>query len=880
MVKGPSQFLHLHLSACNYLQYNKLLYRADFPNMFSSASNKSRLRRSTSTRSIQRQTGPTPDLAMQQAAAAASKAMRSNQGSSQRSSQESRASYDHLGGPANIAVPRRRPGSSLQRDSPSTQHSPAFSTPCVPKSKVKSAATKSLVEDAAVLPPITEFKGLDGRDSSVPSSYRRLRKAKSMFATRPRTSQTPYGVPPLPCGDPSDLERSPGFQLPRTMRPSMPFIRGAYRSQASNSIDLGAHDAAVKLARSQFAQEPCETIPRHRRPSFLLGRKKDHKPFRKSFRATSEPLSESSASQCRSFSSSIKNRLKRVFGFSKAVEQQSALRGDLSGVDAVALADPTVGNLRRNGSETDRCPPSNSFRELPASPSQDSVCTAKSRVTSWADSTVANTVTTRKPGHRQSLSMISEDRGRVFGLRTPCTPSKNEVGSLIPPALRPSPRPIGLVNSQDLYHALMEQIGHNDLADSNEIVFGSVTKHRVVPERSGSVISQHGKRQTVRPVRSLSSSPRSFATAFCGNQPSPYKSPPPSTFVIGECSDGDSDGNSVIVAHSRDPRRDVISPSIYSRSTGGNTPVKADPDDTVHVGSYDEPGTATIFASERTAYVSPKRAARVLLPKTCVNPSGDWQQWINSQVDKIEQTSPLREHVREEAQFEEDDEDLATLARQATVVVPTPASCVLETSGSEQNTMRNSIVETRVPSQSNFSRPFSHVSHTQSILPLQTVKLENPKRNVSTDSFKGTTINLGEDISPKLVPFAQPAGLSPIRLRSGNMQSQESPTPKRVGLKRSLTKEQQRRYSARRAPVAQDGRANQFRSMRSQRDSHANNENLRQQEEYDNMMESYHQLQDIHSTISSKRMVDLFLDSRRQRTSESTDGKASTEAFL
>ncbi|CAG8062862.1 unnamed protein product [Penicillium olsonii] len=843
--------------------------------MFSSTSNtRSRLRRSMSTRSIQkRQTDVIPEVAMQHAAAAASKAMRSKESSSR----ESTAFYDRPGGPANIAVPRRRPGSSLRYEDNNSrcQDSPAFSTPCDPRKTMRSSATNNRHDDPAVLPPITEPKGLDGRDSSVPSSYRRLRKAKSMFATRPRTSQTPYGVPPLPCGDPLDPERSPGFQLPRTLRPSMSFIRGN-KSQAGTSV--GTHDAAVQLARSQFLQDPCDTSTRHRRPSFLLGRKKDHRPFRKSFRAASEPLSESSTSQSRSISSSIKTRLKRVFGFSKAMGPQSTLRNDSNCLDAAAAVDLDVDRHHRNGSEDERPPTSNSFRELPRPPSSASVCTSQSRVTSWADSTIANTVATRKPVHRQSLSVVREEGDGASDSRLPRTPSKNDVEDLIPPALRPSPHHVGVVDSQDLYYALMEQMGRNTLSDPNEVVFGSVAKHRVIPERSDSIISQKGKRQTVRPVRSMSSSPGSFATALCGNQSSSHRFPPPSAFIGSESSDGESD--SIIVNRSCDPRRDVVSPSIYSRTTGENTPVKLGSADTLDIGMHVEPGTATIFAPQRTVYVSPKRAARVLSPRLCVNPSGDWQQWISSQVDKIEPASPLREHVREEAQFREDDEDLVNQARRTTRIPSASVSCLLETSGSEQNSMPGAIAEARLPSQNSFPRPFRYLSNTDAILPLQTKRVEDPKQTLFGDSIKDGVVHIGENVSPKLIPSVRLQGLSPIRLRSGNMQPPESPTPRRVGSRRSLTKEQQRRYSARRAPISQDGRVKQFRSMRTQRDFHANDENQRQQDEYNDMMESYHQLQDIHSTISSKRMVDLFLDSRRRRMGEPTDGKASTEAFL
>ncbi|KAJ5350426.1 hypothetical protein N7541_008153 [Penicillium brevicompactum] len=825
-------------------------------------------------------TNVTSDVAMQHAAAAASRAMqhaaaaasRAMQ-SSQRSSQESRASYDRLGGPSSVAVPRRRPGSSLRHTETDAsihiEDSSVFSAPCVSKVTAKASLASSRPDDPAALPPITEFNGLDGRDSSVPSSYRRLRKAKSMFSTRPRTSQTPYGVPPLPSGDPLDPERSPGFQLPRTMRPSMSFIRGQYKSQSG--INMNAHDAAVELARNQFTQESCDPAIRHRRSSFLLRRKREHRPFRKSFRATSDgisPLVESASgrarSTSRSFSNSIKNRLKRVFGFSKATEQRPTLHSGAEDVDIPASLNP-------NGSEAEYCNTSISFRDMTRSPSHDSLCISKSRVTSWADSTIANTVTTRKPGHRQSLSMIREDG--ISNQRMPFTPVRND-SEQAPSDLRPSPHPIGIVDSQDLYYALMAQMGR-PLPDPNEgVVFGSVAKHRAIPEHVSNAFSPYAQspnaqRQTLRHIPSNeSSSPGSFATAQ--NR---------SAFVPDEHSD---DGNSVIVAR-YGSKRDVISPSIYSRTTGGNTPVKADTADIIDTGLYDEPGTATIFAPQRTVYTSPKRAARELSSRLRANASGDWQQWISSQVDKIEQAGPTREHVREDAQFQAEDEDLANMAADATLVINTPPPPIKSSiSESDETTARGTAVQVRLPSQSNFSRPFGQVSGIQPILPLQPKKSENSIQKLSVDPVQDSIVQLGENISPKPVHFIPPQGLSPIRLRSGNMQLPESPTPKRMGARRSLTKEQQRRYSARRAPLSQEGRGrtNQFRSMRTQRDFHAHDENLRQEEEYNEMMESYHQLQDVHSTISSKRMVDLFLDSRRRQMGESNGEKNSTGAFL
>jgi hypothetical protein len=70
--------------------------------------------------------------------------------------------------------------------------------------------------------------------------------------------------------------------------------------------------------------------------------------------------------------------------------------------------------------------------------------------------------------------------------------------------------------------------------------------------------------------------------------------------------------------------------------------------------------------------------------------------------------------------------------------------------------------------------------------------------------------------------------------------------------------------------------------MRSYHDAHVtNNENTRQQEEHDEMMDDYHKLQDVHSTISSKRMVDMFLDSRRRKMGREGSGStAAGEAFI
>ncbi|KAJ5836512.1 hypothetical protein N7447_002538 [Penicillium robsamsonii] len=866
-----------------------------------------------STRSIRKPRRPAPeipDAAMQHAAAAAAAAASRAMRSSQTSSQETKTPYERLGGPGNVAIPRRRPGSSLRStdDSTSVGQSdlPKVSNPRRSKESTGVSARAYCLDDPAALPPITELDGLDGRDSSVPSSYRRLRKAKSMFSTRQRTSQTPYGVPTIPCGDPLDPECSPEFQLPRTMRRSMSFLRGGYQSPQVGPTAKG-HDAAIQLARSQFAQDSSGRGVQARRSSFLL-RRKEHRPLRKSFRATSEGAfgaSTGRSDKYRSFSSAIKNKFRRVFGFSKIADQQPAPHGSNPNGAGAAMVPPIEKDAEEYSPR--KCAAiedgiSNSFQSMPQSPSGDSICTSRSRVTSWADSTMPNTIATRKPGHRQSLSLIREDGDRNQQL--PRTPAMDDTENQSPLAVRATTHQISVVDSQDLYTALMKQMGRNSLSDSNEeMVFGNVSQHRVIPERTDSVHSQHAKR-TIRHVPSQESSfsPGSFATARGGDQSSPRKYPrsarsmqvsrgmpprvtnqhsmtavsnkrsPQSTYALSE--ESDDDKGSVIVSRLRATERDIVSPSIYSRTTSGNTPAKTDNAD---MGIDDEPGTATIFTSQRTTYSSPKRANRVASPTPPVNPSVDWQQWMSSEIERIEQTSPTREHIREDAQYQDDDEYLTSIARRAPIAVTAPASAtLLKVPGSQGFTERKASVENRVPSQSNFSRPLS----TRTILPLQATKLENMAQTHSNSLPFDTAAKSDENISSKPIPIAYNQEPSPIRLRSGNIQPPESPTPQRVGSKRSWTKEQQRRYSARRAPIAQDSRINHFRSMRTQRGNRVNNENAMEQDEYNDIMESYSQLQDIHSTVSSKHMVDLFLDSRRRQMGEVTDNNATTDAFL
>jgi hypothetical protein len=616
----------------------------------------------------------------------------------------------------------------------------------------------------------------------------------------------------------------------------------------------------------------------------------------------------------------MKNRFRRVFGISRPAEQQGS-EFSLEKVKSIATPETTVENHpaeRMVGGYFDMDQVVMSSPLPIESPGVESLCTSKSRVTSWADSTVANTVMTRNTRHRQSLSLIEEhgdlnkqlpkipaDRTRQ---QLPlCESNFDELNEGSSP---------GVFNnwaSNDLYSALMQQIRRQAVPTPDEdIVFGTAPEYRAIPERTSSVYSHRSKR-TIRHISSEeASSAGSFATARVGvskspqrRQPGPRVHPsdkisqrmsnleihpqletfsggnsPCSMCVIGQ--EPDEETESVVIARFEPLSPDTESPSVYSRTTSGNTPTKGSSGGVASLND-DETGTATIFASQRTTYSSPTRSNGSTTLGSPVQPSADWQKWMSSQIERIEKTIPSRQHIRENAHFDGDEDEIfmGMLKRTPAPVPETAAGPYLP----EGERCSDPLPQAgpKPLAQNNFSRPFSRASSVRAILSSQKIQPLEPMKTRPNPS--GT-----EDMSQLSVSDAPPVRdpskqmPSPVRIRSSNMLAPPgSPTPRRAGLdlqKRTWTQEQYRRYSARR-PVA-NGKSNSFRSMRSYRDSRGmNNENTRQQDEHEDMMDDYHKLQDIHSTISTKRMVDMFLDSRRKQMGRDPSGSTTVgEAFI
>lgn len=68
--------------------------------------------------------------------------------------------------------------------------------------------------------------------------------------------------------------------------------------------------------------------------------------------------------------------------------------------------------------------------------------------------------------------------------------------------------------------------------------------------------------------------------------------------------------------------------------------------------------------------------------------------------------------------------------------------------------------------------------------------------------------------------------------------------------------------------------------MRNYRDIRPLNKENARHEEHDEMMDEYHRLQEFQTSVSSKHMVEMFLNSRRRPAETNTADDNAGEAFL
>ena len=307
----------------------------------------------------------------------------------------------------------------------------------------------------ALARPVGEFGESD--NASVPSSYRRLRKAKSMFS--PGKAPSAVFSEGLPNSrrhfHRQSLQSSDAYQEPLRvpdprLRKSYSFLRGVTDRISTSSRQYVTNDAAVQLARDQYLRQ-LEQQRLKEQPSFLgLGnRRKAAKAFRRTVRTSSTnsygsaiaspsapeepPKIKDIGYRARSLSHTIKKKIKRVFKRSSdpedtiPVQQIKAIHphyGDyISTTDGKEqryppVPEPDAELLLRVGSRdsvtytapvfVDKGARSASTR---SAHSDDDEANGKSRVTSWTDSTATNTITMPQTLERKRLSIIREDGG-------------------------------------------------------------------------------------------------------------------------------------------------------------------------------------------------------------------------------------------------------------------------------------------------------------------------------------------------------------------------------------------------------------------------------------------------------------------------------------
>ncbi|KAL8998080.1 MAG: hypothetical protein Q9169_002773 [Polycauliona sp. 2 TL-2023] len=320
-------------------------------------------------------------------------------------------------------------------------------------------------DDVFVAAPPSRGEYVETRVASQPSSYRRLRKSKSMFtpglwsnATSSSTSrnQTQHAF------------ESPGHQAGSHLGRSLSFLRPSMdRVQSQATVSDAAQIEAVGLARDQYfrhlEQQRSTNQSSH---GDALARRRSQRAFRKSVRTSSgnslgsavesAPLSTGCVTEhkgiggrARDLSSTFKHRFKRVFN-------RSSGEGGIFPAQQLRATRPHFGNSATPFALSDfQVPTAESLHsgELESSnpAGDDSLCvgrrrdsrtgsahntggemsdeTAQSRVTSWTNSTATNTVSSQRGTGTNRLSIIPETGGvlpRLGSLPQPETGSQSQ----------------------------------------------------------------------------------------------------------------------------------------------------------------------------------------------------------------------------------------------------------------------------------------------------------------------------------------------------------------------------------------------------------------------------------------------------------------------
>jgi hypothetical protein len=597
-------------------------------------------------------------------------------------------------------------------------------------------------------PPLNEFGVADGY-GSTPSSYRRLRKTKSMLTPRKRgptvgdfSSQSP-GTPRTLRNVASSVgDHEHGLRL--GLKRSMSFLKlssgnlsKTFKRSHSTSEQ---NDAAVEQAREQFMQDIEHQRLQKKSSFFSTPKVKQQKSFRKTVRSNgitdygdgigSEQQHPKHESKFRSFSASLRDRVRRVLRRSSSkdsdlpAQQMDASRAHfrdyLDGTNSnVSQEEFTIANShsasrgslyvpssQKGGSMEDLEAISRSLRSMHSSDSLRS--NGRSRVTSWTNSTINNSLPARiTPIERKRLSIIQEHGG-------PHQPSSSigrhmdEISAThLPLGARhgngPSPNTI---DSQRVYSALMKRIDQEqedkDRANTPKAgasqdmrqtytlsaqsfktaptirqVASDDSIHTLAPDDQHRQFSLRApswhdtERKTPQQIAlenetsekrkshmALEEAQSSFFPFSSENKP---QTPSPFKLALAarreRQTSSEEENGSVIVNRPSvgDNGLETSSESQYSRTPSGQLPMTGI--NRLESELCDEPaGMATIVPARVNRYPRPTPSL-AQLHKTKSNASVEWKSWMNSQMTSLDRRNSRssNSHYREGAQMDGDD---------------------------------------------------------------------------------------------------------------------------------------------------------------------------------------------------------------------------------
>jgi hypothetical protein len=206
---------------------------------------------------------------------------------------------------------------------------------------------------------------------------------------------------------------------------------------------------------------------------------------------------------------------------------------------------------------------------------------------------------------------------------------------------------------------------------------------------------------------------------------------------------------------------------------------------------------------------------------------------------------------------------------------------------SRNTTGRSPLTDLSIPRRSNFSRPMSRQSMASVKAGARPPVEHSSQRHIHQDGDSTTSVrrpyqpHIHE--TPRLSSETDPFYTAREKQSVESLRSPTSRMSLRATREARLKRSPMARNPTRQVTDQGDARAVQFRSIRAvPDDGRRNNENVpspREKYDFENT-DMYSQLHGLHSTIDTKKMVELFLDSRRKHQGSSDMDRIPGSSFI